>query len=163
MPCSDFFVDCNFFCVFDRLLWLIFKTTVADAQYNIETLTLDTVYKLGLYVFAGQHKLTALKQLHKCYSQVKLYQTYVLGYIVVFESHSEIGHHHLKVVGNLANDLQELHQKRGFLRKLTHIRARYVLDGYTFGQGSKVIFTCSSSCFIIFCASFVNLFFLTFC
>lgn len=110
----------------------------SDGRSNRNDITLEKCYELGLYVFAGQHKLAALVELKKEYDNVQLYESYTLGYICLMETKNENIYHHIKVVGNLANDVQEVHQLRGFQRSLIHVRARFERDDFVLSDMAKV-------------------------
>lgn len=110
-----------------------------------KSLTLEQCYELGIYVFAGQHKLSAILTLKAQYPANPLYSTYELGYITAFDEASVQALHHLKVVGNLANDITNVRLERGWLRDLLHVRDRYTLDKNVLSNLARVnifIFMC---------------------
>ena len=130
----------SFFSVFFFLIYLLFLFYIAEGM-DEQQLTLEKAYKLGVYVFIGQHETTALKQLEVASPHNVDYRYRRFGSLIVFSERSEKVLHFLRMAGNFQNDLQDMRVKRTWHTVMTNVRNRYELGGcIPFTTEIRVIF-----------------------
>ena len=111
-------------CSFYFFLLFVF----AEEGMSVRRLTLDDAYELGIYVYAGQHEISAMQALSHLYLN-KEYRYRIFGTLACFEHCSKKNFHLLRMAGDFHNKIGERRQKRGWDRMLYNVRAHYELGG----------------------------------
>lgn len=98
---------------------------------------MDDAYDLGIYVYCGQHEITAMQSLEGRYP--KRFNMREFGTLSVFEERTPHIYHMLRMAGNFHNKLGETRQHRTWIRIIKNLRVRYdLVDGTPFTQAMKV-------------------------